>query len=280
LCDGFLPLTSPGICPARDRRAGLRELGLPFESEPAITRHLAAFLTRAARRAQQDGMVAPTPCCSTAASSRRRSRASASWPRIEAWSGRRPLVLENERPEAAVAIGAAFYGKLRQNPEASRRLLIRAGSARAYYIGVESAEAGSPSSPEHPSTVCVLPRGTQEGTALELDREFTVMTNQPAAFTLFSSSERDDRLNDLVTFDPADLPHRHAPLVTALRFGKRSRRVPLAVRLSVLFTETGTLELWCQSTTTEHRWRLAFNLRATEQDPLDVADAEPGPRTR
>jgi hypothetical protein len=270
LCDGFLPLTAPGDLPARDRRAGLRELGLPFESEPAITRHLAAFLTRAARRAQQDGMVAPdavlfnggffTPPLA-------RNRVVAA---IEAWSGRRPLVLENERPEAAVAIGAAFYGKLRQNPEASRRLLIRAGSARAYYIGVESAEAGS-----EPSAVCVLPRATQEGTSLELAREFTVITNQPAAFTLFSSSERDDRLNDFVTFDPADLPHRHAPLVTALRFGKRSRRVPLAVRLSVLFTETGTLELWCQSTTTEHRWRLAFNLRATEQDPLDVADAEP-----
>jgi hypothetical protein len=246
---------------------------------------------------------------------------------IEAWSGRSPLVLENERPEAAVAIGAAFYGKLRQDPEASRRLLIRAGSARAYYVGVESTMPEHPAlehpAPEHPArehparehparehrapapstrlraegatagqapphppsrrrryggagpdAVCVLPRGTQEGTAFDLDREFTVITNQPAAFTLFSSSERDDGLNDLVTFDPADPPHRHAPLVTALRFGKRSRRVPLAVRLSAVFTETGTLELWCRSTTTEHRWRLAFNLRATEQDPLDVADAE------
>jgi molecular chaperone DnaK (HSP70) len=268
LCDGFLPLTAPGDLPARDRRAGLRELGLPFESEPAITRHLAAFLTRAARQAQQDGMVAPdavlfnggffTPPIA-------RARVVAA---IEAWSGNRPLVLENERPEAAVAIGAAFFGKLRQHPEASRRLLIRAGSARAYYIGVESAEGQAPSPPD---AVCVLPRGTQEGASLELAREFTVITNQPAAFTLFSSSERDDRLNDFVGFDPADPPHRHAPLVTALRFGQRSRRVPLAVRLSAVFTETGTLELWCHSTTTEHRWRLAFNLRATEQDPLDVA---------
>ena len=37
----------PPTCPLATRRAGLRELGLPFESEPAITRHLAAFLTRA-----------------------------------------------------------------------------------------------------------------------------------------------------------------------------------------------------------------------------------------
>jgi molecular chaperone DnaK (HSP70) len=318
LGDGFLPLTDAGDLPARDRRAGLRELGLPFESEPAITRHLAAFLTRAARQAQQDGMVTPDAVLFnggffTPPIARERVVAA-----IEAWAGRRPLVLENERPEAAVAIGAAFYGKLRQDPEASRRLLIRAGSARAYYVGVEptmpehaaldhpaldhpapehpAPEHPAPRSrlraegatagqapphpdaprrtPTHPDAVCVLPRGTQEGTAFDLDREFTVITNQAAAFTLFSSSERDDGLNDLVTFDPADPPHRHAPLVTALRFGKRSRRVPLAVRLSAVFTETGTLELWCRSTTTEHRWRLAFNLRATEQDPLDVADAE------
>jgi hypothetical protein len=219
---------------------------------------------------------------------------------IDTWTGRRPLMMENERPEAAVAIGAAFYGKLRQNPEASRRLLIRAGSARAYYVGVERPE--SHPAPEHPRTpphpvapsrtrlraegatagqalshpeaVCVLPRGTQEGTSFDLDREFTVITNQPAAFTLFSSSDRDDPLNLLVTFDPEDPPHRHAPLVTALRFGKRSRRVPLAVRLSATFTETGTLELWCQSTTTEHRWRLAFSLRGSEADPLDTSDPD------
>jgi molecular chaperone DnaK (HSP70) len=319
LGDGFLPLTDAGDLPARDRRAGLRELGLPFESEPAITRHLAAFLSRAARQAQQDGMVTPDAVLFnggffTPPLARERVVAA-----IEAWSGRRPLVLENERPEAAVAIGAAFYGKLRQDPEASRRLLIRAGSARAYYVGVESTMPEHPAldhpldhpapehpAPEHPApssrlraegatagqapphppsrrrryggagpdAVCVLPRGTQEGTAFDLDREFTVITNQPAAFTLFSSSGRDDGLNDLVTFDPAEPPHRHAPLVTALRFGKRSRRVPLAVRLSAVFTETGTLELWCRSTTTDHRWRLAFNLRATEQNPLDITDAE------
>jgi hypothetical protein len=321
LCDGFLPLTDAGDLPARDRRAGLRELGLPFESEPAITRHLAGFLTRAARQTQQDGMVAPDAVLFNGGFFSPRIARDRVVAAIEAWSGRRPLVLENERPEAAVAIGAAFYGRLRQDPEASRRLLIRAGSARAYYVGVESTmpehpalqhparehparehparqhparehparehpalEHPAPSTPSHPAAprrtpphpdaVCVLPRGTQEGTSLDLDRDFTVITNQPAAFTLFSSSERDDELNDLVTFDPGDLPHRHAPLVTALRFGQRSRRVPLAVRLSAVFTETGTLELWCRSTTTEHRWRLAFNLRATEQDPLDVADAE------
>src|SRR6185503_6443391 len=65
---------------------------------------------------------------------------------------------------------------------------------------------------------------------------------------------------------------KHAPLVTAFRYGKRSRRVPLAVRLSAAFTETGTLEIWCRAEETDHRWRLAFNLRGVESDPLDGLD--------
>ena len=97
---------------------------------------------------------------------------------LGAWSGKRPLLLENERPEASVAIGAAFYGRLRRDPVRSRRLLIRAGSARAYYIGV----AG-----EGATAVCVIPRGTQEGTHFTIDRDFSVVANEPSAFTLYSS---------------------------------------------------------------------------------------------
>src|SRR5688572_21985784 len=59
LADGFLPLTAPDDLPARDRRVALRELGLPFESDPAITRHLAGFLTRAAQANGQPGMLQP-----------------------------------------------------------------------------------------------------------------------------------------------------------------------------------------------------------------------------
>src|SRR5206468_11961352 len=47
--DEFLPVTAaPDVAAPRDRRAGLRELGLPYETDPAITRHLAGFLARSA----------------------------------------------------------------------------------------------------------------------------------------------------------------------------------------------------------------------------------------
>jgi molecular chaperone DnaK (HSP70) len=268
LSEGFLPLTAPDDLPARNRRIGLRELGLPFESEPAITRHLAAFLTRAAGLSGSQGMAIPDAVLFNGgffAPAVARERVLDA---LSAWCGRRPLLLENARPEASVAIGAAFYARLRSDPGSSRRLLIRAGSARAYYVGV-AGPAGA--------AVCVMPRGTEEGTRVSIDRDFTVVANQPSAFTLYSTMTRTDPLNAVVTFTEDDDVHRHAPLVTALRYGKRSRRVPLAVQLSVSYTETGALELWCESVTTEHRWRLSFSLRGAEADPLDDADAEEAP---
>ena len=119
-----------------------------------------------------------------------------------------------------------------------------------------------------------MPRGTQEGTHFTIDRAFTVVANEPSAFTLYSAMDRDNPLNAVVTFADLTEVYRHAPLVTALRYGKRSRRVPLAVRLTAAFTETGTLELWCESVTTEHRWRLSFNLRSTEAEPESEDDGE------
>ena len=131
---------------------------------------------------------------------------------LAAWFGARPRVLENENPEAAVALGAAFYGKLRQDAAAARRLLIRAGSARSYYIGV-AAEDGAR------RAVCVIPRGTEEGTRFELDREFTVLSNQPAAFTLYSSIDRADAVGTVI--DRRRRPGRAASRAARDRFPLR-----------------------------------------------------------
>jgi hypothetical protein len=268
LVEGFLPVTAPGDLPARDRRVGLRELGLPYETEPAITRHLAGFLTRAGA-ATGSGMMRPDAVLFNGGFFTPARARDQVLDVLAGWFGARPLVLENEAPESAVAIGAAFYGKLRQDPAASKRLLIRAGSARSYYIGVD-AERGTA------AALCVMPRGTEEGTRFDLDRPLTVVSNQPAAFTLFSSHERADPVNALVRLDQTSELQRHAPLVTAFRFGKRSRRVPLAVQLSAAFTETGTLEIWCHAPETGHRWRLAFNLRGVEADPLEGLASDDG----
>jgi hypothetical protein len=119
----------------------------------------------------------------------------------------------------------------------------------------------------------VLARGTEEGTEHTFDHPFTVVTNRPVSFSLYSSTTRPDRTGDLVSLDPDVDAREHAPLVTVFRFGKKSRHVELPVQLSVAFTEVGTLDVWCRSETTDHRWRLQFQVRSAAEE-IDGAEGE------
>src|SRR6202030_2986724 len=74
--------------------------------------------------------------------------------------------------------------------------------------------------------------------------------------------------------------HRHPPLVTLLRYGKKMRDVYLTIGLRASFTEVGTLELWCESRNTPHRWRLQFELRDEEAQAqrLDTVKSQSVPK--
>jgi hypothetical protein len=120
----------------------------------------------------------------------------------------------------------------------------------------------------------VLARGTDEGTNARIDHPFTVMTNRPVSFALYSSPIRSDRAGDLVTLALDDHVREHAPLVTVLRYGRKSRQVELPVTLSVALTEVGTLELWCESKASDHRWRLQFQLRGAIDDAIATDDGD------
>ncbi len=296
--DGFLPITAPDEHPRRDRRPGaLRELGLPYETDPAVTRHLARFLARAASGAHTETEVPAPPARGDSDDQDSHPSFAGSTPvqptailfnggfftppvarerivqAMTAWSGTGPRVLPVDRPDAAVALGAAYYGHLRGLPDAMRHVLIRAGSPRSYYLAVQGSSTAPPAIP----AVAVLPRGVQEGTQVDLaGRVFTVLTNRAVSFTLYSSLLRSDGPGDAVTLDEgSDDLHRHAPLVSVLRYGKRSRQAEIPVHLSVRFTELGTLELWLQSAETEHRWRLQFQLRGpAPQDDASAADVQ------
>ena len=296
----FLPMTAPQeSVSARDRRAGLRELGLPYETDPAITRHLSSFLARAAAALPDHHRAAPT------VAGRRmvrpdlilfnggfftpqvaRDRVADA---LAAWFGGPPRLLTSGHLEAAVAIGAATYARLRaavaagpardalREPAArvGRHVrMVKAGSGRAYYIGLPS-----PDGDETIAAVCVLARGADEGTVAHIEHPFTIATNRPISFPLYSSTTRSDTAGSLVSLRADEDTHEHAPLVTVLRYGRKSRQVDLPVRLSAAFTEVGTLELWCESQVSEHRWRLQFQLR--EQAPgfeasLPAAAGVPG----
>jgi molecular chaperone DnaK (HSP70) len=293
LVEGFLPLTASDDLPAPTRRTGLRELGLPYATEPAITKHLAEFLTRNAA-AESNASLDANPDPADTATALHRLRPQMARPdavlfnggfftpditreqiiaALSGWfheKGKRykPRVLINDAPEAAVAVGAAYYARVRR----SGGLRVVGGSGRAYYIGVQ-AEVQTAS--DRVQAVCVMSRGTEEGTTLELtDREYMVLANHPVSFTLYSSTTRQDRHGDVVSFEESEV-HRHAPLITVLRYGKGARQqTEIAVHLRIHYTEVGTLEVWCESRKTDHRWRLQFQLRGVET-PDEVEESTP-----
>ena len=186
---------------------------------------------------------------------------------LAGWFGDTPRLLATRNLEAAVAVGAATYARLRAGVGRTGSL-VKAGSGRAYYVAL-GARRGAGAI----AAVCVLARGTEEGTEHTFDHPFSVETNRPVSFSLYSSTTRPDRTGDLVSLDPDVDARAHAPLVTVFRFGKKSRHVELPVRLSVAFTEVGTLDVWCRSETTEHRWRLQFQVRSTAEELDEVEDA-------
>ena len=260
LLEGFLPLVRVDERPKRDARTGLRELGLPYEPDPAVTRHLARFLVEAGEgTAVRPDVVLLTGGFFAPAIARARAiEAIRSW-FAAAEAGWSPRVLVNESPATAVAEGAAHFGLAR------RKLGVRigGGSPRAYYLGLQAPGAGDDGALPG---ICILPRGTEEGTHEPLsDRVFEVVANRPRAFSLWSARTGHHALGELTTLDP-ELMHRHAPLVTELRYGKRTRAATLPVQLDVRYTELGTLELWLAARDTEHRWRLEFALRGAGRE--------------
>jgi hypothetical protein len=182
---------------------------------------------------------------------------------LASWFGQALDVLTTSNLESAVALGAATYARLRAGVGPAMPM-VKAGSGRAYYVGLRAAL-----SDDRTPAVCVIARGTAEGTEIHLDHPFTVTTNRPISFSLYSSTIRSDGAGDITSLQPGDDAREHAPLVTVLRYGRKSRQVELPVRLSVAFTEVGILELWCRSQLSDHLWRLHFQVRGEPDDEED-----------
>jgi hypothetical protein len=241
--EGFLPFCGIDEKPVEEKRSLFRELGLPYVSDPAITRHLAAFLS-ANENARPDailfngGFFIPEICQQRVADV------------MERWYGRRPAVLENRDLDLAVAVGAAYYSYVKAT---GAGLLVRGGLPRAYYVGVGDNEA-----------VCLVPRGTEEGRTLELDsQDLHLVANKPVSFRLYSSLTRvDDQSGQTIGAGETSELHLHAPLNAVIRFGKSGERL-VPVKLRAHLTEVGTLEVWADSKISEHHWRLQFELRKT-----------------
>jgi molecular chaperone DnaK (HSP70) len=258
--EGFFPKVGLDEHPDR-KRTGVVEFGLPYTSDPAISKHLAAFLSQhrqAAGEALGSEAALPVPDALLLNGGVFRSPVIVRRvvEQLAAWGERAPKLLQNDRPDLAVAYGAVAYGLARRGWPIQR---IGGGSARSYFLLVET-KAG-----EAARGVCILPRGTEEGREVMLgDRGFLLKLGMPVRFHLASST--DDlrpQPGELAEIDE-DRFLLLPPLAVALSRDSADGKSEQAVRIAASLTEIGTLDLHCVAVDDpERRWSIEFQLRSS-----------------
>jgi hypothetical protein len=272
LVEGFFPKVASDELPARQRRVGFQELGLPYAADPAITKHLARFLSEQARnspeaagiRRGRSGLACPTHVLfnggvmKAAVLRDRVVEVLNRWLRQEGFDALgSEQILEAPDLEHAVARGAAYYGKARRG----HGVRIRSGASRTYYIGIESAMPAVPGLEAPLKALCVVPFGMEEGSEATIpNKEFGLVVGEPAEFRFLSSSVRkQDQVGSLLDDWGADIEELSPLEVTLKLDGQLGMVIP--VRLETRFTELGTLEVWCVSRDGTQRWKLELNIR-------------------
>ncbi len=274
LLDGFFPRVSSTLAPSK-RNTALSELGLPYAHDPAITKHLAAFLRRHAGSAAAagarihhgiavpDAVVFNGGVLMAPRVQERLLEVISSWcPEPVALLGGDDARADNTNHafNHAVARGAAFSGLVRRG----FGLRIGGGSARAYFVGLgESKAATAPA-----RAVCVVPRGFAEGERARLDRTFRLLLDRPVGFALYASTSSGAGVGDVV--DVSDDFDVLPPLSTVL-----NSEPDVPVNVESFLSEVGTLELSLHMAPAALRsFKLAFSTRT--QASVDSASTAPG----
>ncbi|HUD99858.1 MAG TPA: Hsp70 family protein [Bryobacteraceae bacterium] len=267
LSDGFLPAVSSQDMPARQRRAGLQEIGLPYAADAAITRHLARFLRQQASATEQggvrrgpSGLACPTHILlnggvlNAGLIRERLLNVLDSWLAEETFPPVKSL--SGEDLMHAVSRGAAYYGLARRG----RGVRIRGGVPRTYYVAIESAMPSVPGFAAPFKALTVVPFGMEEGTDLRIpNREFGLVVGEPAEFRFFTSAVRkNDQPGDLIE-DFGDDLEELAPMEVNLPAEQNAADI-VPVSFETVVTETGMLQLWCVARD-GRRWKLEFNVR-------------------
>jgi hypothetical protein len=267
LSDGFLPAVSSSDMPARQRRVGLQEMGLPYAADAAMTRHMARFLRQQASSAEHggvrrgpSGLACPTHILFNGGVLNAGLIRERILSVLNSWlaeEGRPPVQpLSGEDLMHAVARGAAYYGLARRG----RGVRIRGGVPRTYYVGIETAMPSVPGLPAPLKALTVVPFGMEEGTDLRIpNREFGLVVGEPAEFRFFTSAVRkNDQAGDLIE-DFGDDLQELAPMEVNLPAQQDGSDV-VPVSFETVVTETGMLQLWCVARD-GRRWKLEFNVR-------------------
>ncbi|WDP88900.1 MAG: hsp70 family protein [Desulfobacter sp.] len=242
----------------------IADFGLPFEKEPSVTKHIIRFLEQHRETVKNAlGKEQPMPdfilfnggTLKPALVQSRIKEAIRRW--FKTTDAAKPVVLENNRPELAVGVGASYYGLVKQGIG----VRVGSGSPRSYYLGISAGPV------QENKAVCIVERGLDEGSAINLSElQFEVRANQPVSFDVFSSSFRSgDVAGGIVNVDKTLTPL--SPIQTVIKFGKGGEKKQIPVTIGAEYTEMGSLSMFCRSSVSDHQWKLQFQLRNSEVDP-------------
>ncbi|MFM7317562.1 MAG: Hsp70 family protein [bacterium] len=253
IVEGFFPECRIDDHPAASGRSGFQEFGLPFEQEPAITRHMAAFLASVSAEKLPSALLFNGGALKPAIIRERIVKTLRGW--LVA-AGRDPeslRVLENPDLDLAVARGAAYYAAVRQGGAGLR---MRSGLARSLYIGL--AQQGGPE-----NWLCVVPRNAQEGEPYPIPAtDLQLLAGRRVAFPLATSSIRaQDAIGDILPQETKGL-RALPPLEAEIRVGRKAKAEQVPVRLDARVNPIGTVDLWCVSLNDPLRWVLEIGVRS------------------
>ncbi len=276
---GFLPEVSLSDKPTR-HASGFQEFGLPYASDPGITRYLAEFLTTHADAGESasadsdidlsepsnarpdvvlfNGGFFASPILRDTVVDR-----IANWFQTDSEPDWSPRLLENDRLDLAVARGAAYYGIVRRD----MGVRIAASLARSYYIGIGASDGIE-------QAICIMPGNAEPGESFTLeDRDFLLTISQPVEFSIYVSSVRlADQPGQILAVDPEQMTAL-PPIRTVLRASSRNEKKDVSVKLRIGLTEIGTIDLACLENESDRSWKLQFDIRAATQTDVDVHNA-------
>lgn len=262
LVDGFFPRSNFSDRPRRARASGFQEIGLPYESDTAITHHLAAFL---AAHGEAEQAALPSQILFNGGVFKAdvlRSRLIDVLGDWAAGGGQQSVsILEGDHDlDNAVARGAAYYAWTKERGG----VRIRGGTARSYYVGIETSGLAIPGAPRPLRALCVVPFGMEEGTEADVPSgNVGLVVGEPATFRFFSSNTRKtDRPGDVLSFvDEDELSETDSLEATLPATDEHNDGHYVPVRFQSKITELGIFELWCVSTASDQRWKLEFSVR-------------------
>ncbi len=273
--DGFFPITEPDDLPKQARSAGLQEFGLPYASDPVISKHLARFLSRSLTNVKASetlsalvdedrvahDLLMPSAVLFNGGVFKSDAIRGRVIELLTSWNDDAEVrELEGFQPDLAVAKGASFYGR---NRVTGKGIRIKAGAARSYYIGLETSMLAIPGFRPPVKALCVVPQGMEEGTEqLIEDQEFGLVVGEPADFRFFSSEVRSgDAPGEILPDAEKELEETSQLEVTLPAVEDLPVGQPVPVQLNAVVTELGTLELWMEHTRSDRRWKVEFQVR-------------------